>query len=238
MQHFDIIPDGKDGYRSSRRVVYDYYYDPEIGATVIPSRASKSGVGMVDTSGKQMNNFDPHTVGPQIIDPHLPGAIGGGMIWDPSTQEYPLNAEEAVRLGKDEDREDAIIEKGMKNMSSYQPKPKNLVDPATIKQKTTSPEPAPNQTSTVYMHVPGMKLPYEFNEVLIEPDKNSVVLVSDTQQIKKLPSFEQTSEDDYIVLSTDEHPNILFCQYFNQTFVIGGRIHIVVLVLVTEQSKG
>jgi len=102
------------------------------------------------------------------------------------------------------------------------------------------PKPVPKQKGanmiTVHMHVPGIRIPYQFHEVHIVSERNMVALVLDKSSGHEPPQFEVGSGNQ-IVLSCEDHPNLLVCEFFGQQLTIGSTLEVIVLVLVEEQPR-
>lgn len=200
--------------RGYQEVVTDYIEDTIPNTTIIPSALSRVTGNL--SLGGQANGFDPHKPGKQLIYDSTNGMQKIGE-WDGTQQQKPNNnKKETPTMAK-----------------------KKFVDPAASPKKVASVPtedfPAPNET--VYLHCPGAKVPFKYHEIIIDPERHTVLLVLDTRSGPvSTPEFDSSS-DENIVLSFDNYPNILFCNYYGQTFTIAQFLQVTFMVIEHEEPR-
>lgn len=203
-----------NGLRAYQEVVTDYMDGFMPNTTVIPSALSR--VTGDSSKGGQANGFDPHKPGKQLLFDTANGINQVGVL-DP-------NEKQAAQP---------------KQQTTMKPQKKAFIDPAAAPKKATPVAqldvPAPGEI--VYLHMPGMKVPFKYHEIIIDPDKGVVILVLDTRSSPdNIPQFDPTNEN-HIVMSFDNYPNILFCEYYGQTFTVARYLNVTLLVIAGEQPK-
>ena len=136
-------------------------------------------------------------------------------------------------------REEDVVDYDVGEDGEFVPVVSTRATLAPVSRKPVAKNKPPINTSnmvTVYLHVPGVRIPYQFHEVHILDDKQMVVLVLDSSSGAKMPQFEVTT-DTQILLSCDDYPNVLRCEFYGQQFTIGESLQVIVLVLVEEVPK-
>ena len=207
--------------------VNDKYIENVIpNTTVIPSALSRVTGDL--SQGGQINGFDPHKPGVQIL---FDGATPIGK-WGPNTSSSYGNS---------------TVKQAMKSEPTPEPKRiptqqvaprKAFVDPAAMKPVQVSPQKTvvSNPECTIYLHVPGMKIPFKYHEIIVNPEKNMLVLVFDTRHNESPPVFDENQEG-YLVFSLDNYPNILFCNYYGQMFDVANLLRVTLLVIEGEENN-
>jgi hypothetical protein len=194
------------------------------GFTVIPSARSSSSVGAVDKSGLQANGFDPHAPHEQIIDPDSADPLTV-KIWGKLNNGNSKVADAPQSSKKHKGNKSAMAASNKQNFS----------DPAEVRP-TTAVKPAINQKlETVYLHVPGAKVPFKINELYVNLDNKVLAIVIADSLVEGVPTFDVTTDDAYITLS-DEN-TIYFCAYAGQEVPLRNGTKVIVFIVLKSQPK-
>lgn len=194
------------------------------GFTVIPSARSSSSVGAVDKSGLQANGFDPHAPHEQIIDPDSADPLTV-KIWGKlnNGNSKVADAPQSTKKGKG----------NKNNMPPTQRQ--TFSDPAEVKSASTI-KLNSSTTETIYLHVPGAKVPFKVSETYVNLDSKTLALIIANDSADVVPAFDVTDDNSYITLSDDN--NIYFCAYAGQEIVLKSGLKIVIFIILKTEKKG
>ncbi len=202
----------------SYQEVNDHYIDGVIpGTTLIPSALSRITGDL--SQGRQVGGIDIHKPGKQLLIDTTDGINQVG-VWDPNAKPQKTEAPKKETMQKE-----AASNK------------RRFVDPAKQPAKPVPTADIPTPGEIVYLHVPGAKVPFRYHEIIIDSEKGTVILVMDTRaKPDSVPEFDANSETP-VVLSFDNYPNTLFCEYYGQTFTIAQFLNVTLLVIAGEEPK-
>lgn len=190
------------------------------GYTIIPS-AKASGVGAVDKSGLQANGFDPHSPQKQIIDPDSANPTEV-TIWG------TVKNKKVVDLPQSTDNKKP---KGNKNSMA-----KQFSDPAEVKTPPAkSTKTIESEYETVYLHVPGAKVPFKVADYYVNTETKTLALIVSDAVMSSVPEFEVTDENSYVTLSDDKE--IYFCAYMGQKIPLRTGLTVIVFIILKTQVK-
>lgn len=256
----EVVSDG----RGWEQIVKDYV--PVMGATMVPSAVSR-GYGVDDYSGLQMNGFDPNKPMKQYImnnegaATHIYDPETGEV--EPITSQdvtalFSRHSKKAQDKNQDE-AQDKAPDQGTGQTSSQtlsqaptqassqlretaeqaiRVNPTKSLNINKIRPKQSGPGSVPPPEVEVLFEVPGLgNIPFKFHEVMVDPDRDLVVLmVNRNCPGVNVPEFSYGEDASYIHLHIRSKGETisLVCEYFNWTYkTLSGMEHII-LRLVSE----
>lgn len=217
-QASDLLTTVKDG-KGWKEVSRGYTETRELGGgIVIPSHAGvMSSTSGPDDSGLQLSGFDPTSPGLQLVDP---GEPGGNYLHDPASGLDPRDRDANIRY--------------MLRKSGKLPEPP-AQRTSSVQRSVVQEEEAP-PSALVYLHFPGVKIPYNFRDIEVNLAEQKLVLVSDLHSAEQMPEFEPTEGDNLIAFSFPKQKLMLLCSFFNQTCTVLGRYKVTFMVIRHHKS--
>jgi len=198
-------------------------------------------VGAADSSGLQSNGFNPLVALPRNLIPTDEEVISQSVVRQQIQMQTDSNNTQTLDI-------DRLLEPPQQHTAqqadNIAAQVLAILNKAQAYKSEAAPTPVPapkteNKKSTVYLHIPGACIPYQFDEVQIDKKLGLIVLVSDdqTQNSSELrPKFRPTQGSERITLSLGESAEVVSCEYFGVSFKIQSRYQITVFIIADTTS--